>query len=140
MDNKDIELSPGAKATVEHLEFLGFEVESAKGPDGKVTSYCRHMQRPNLIVHDVGMGLQILSYFDTKSSGFGFQSALNEYVLDLNLRFLACSACLNKEKSLILQMFYPLPYSKQSFSNLMSGFEIDFKILLDNPKTKEFIP
>ncbi|MDA3899802.1 MAG: hypothetical protein PF637_04710 [Spirochaetes bacterium] len=109
------------KAIVDHLSYLGYTADVQK-----TSITVRHPSKPGFDIIPAQGGILLRSWFQHKKDALPVQDKFMKLVNLMNLNSLVTRYSIDPRSDLILQAFYPLPYSKGAFAAFITAWEADF--------------
>lgn len=123
---------------IEHLEFLGFEVEKS---DANSNYLATHKTKSNILfTYDESIGLSICSFFNLDEKKVKKNRVdLLETINRMNNTTIVISFSLNKANGLACSSWFPPTYTKKLFSDFLDLYESDMqRRFKDNDYLKDF--
>ena len=110
---------------ITHLQFLGYT--------------CEHKTNKIVITHQTKLsfdivkykgGLLVKSWFSKNTKSKQDINSFLHTLNTLNANSTVCRFYINEKKDLSIEAYYPLPYTKQSFSAFLEMWQNDFETIL----------
>jgi hypothetical protein len=127
---------PFIDQVIDHLKFLGYEVEKKQG-----RGLCVHERRPNFIFGGYYGGIYFKTLIDSndyaKTNKEGFLSFINQ----LNRKAIFASIFVDDEWAIIFTVWFPGIYDRKQFGVFMDLWDNDTHDILisSEPETTKFI-
>lgn len=129
------EINELSKKVVEHLDFLGYEIENISSENNVDSFFARHPNKSNLFVKNIkDFGFSIFTFYKMNEEKVAkskpkFLDLLNT----INGNTLLCTYACDKDNQLIVSSWFPSHYEKREFSHFLDSFEADIRRQFNTP-------
>ncbi len=125
-----------AEVVIEHLSYLGYKCTI----DNNVIS-AKHHLKPGFDIQTLNNGILFRAWFQHKDFPAEKTSDYIRIVNSLNISTTVANFYVDRDLDLIIEAWYPRPYSRKSFSNFVSTWEHDFATILQQSRDllKDFL-
>lgn len=137
---EDIKLEDVDKEFIEHLEFLGYEVEKLDSQGTSQRYLAKHKNRSNLIFNTIkNTGISFVSFYtlDDKKIAKNREGML-EVINKMNNQALFCGFSLSTDNALVCAALHLGKYSKKEFSDFLELYESDIQARIKDEELLKF--
>lgn len=122
----DLAAEPNAlQSFATHLSFNGYKC-STKGAVLKAT----HLSKPAFTLSACSSGVILKAWFQKKDASIEVRAKLVAIANVMNDKATVARFFVDGDGDLIMEAWYPLPYTKENFSSFLGAWETDFVLIL----------